>query len=166
VAITAVGYSGCRTRIHRYEPEVEIVLVGLQDAIGGAWRAQICVSKEEGLLHARSGQHGEERRGSCLRFGRQHGCADGDFQIRAEDPAGNRPAGDLLGAALHAGETLHARLCANVDCTPENLLQFGVVGACWFPRRHREPSVGLLNIGVEDIKGNNTSQAGEVRERP
>jgi glycerol-3-phosphate acyltransferase PlsX len=43
-----------------------------------------------------------------------------------------------------------------VDCTPEHLLQFGVmcselVGCVEGKAR---PSVGLLNIGVEDIKGN------------
>jgi glycerol-3-phosphate acyltransferase PlsX len=47
-------------------------------------------------------------------------------------------------------------LGANVDCGPENLLQFGIMGACLVAAlEHKEaPSVGLLNIGVEDIKGN------------
>lgn len=47
-------------------------------------------------------------------------------------------------------------LGANVDCTPEQLLQFGIMGselmACLQGRTN--PSVGLLNIGSEDIKGN------------
>jgi len=49
-------------------------------------------------------------------------------------------------------------LGANVDCTPENLLQFGIMGAMLVSAvEHKErPSVGLLNIGVEDIKGNET----------
>jgi len=47
---------------------------------------------------------------------------------------------------------------ANVDCTPEQLMQFGVMGAMLVAAvEHKErPSVGLLNIGVEDIKGNET----------
>src|SRR5881394_439279 len=49
-------------------------------------------------------------------------------------------------------------LGANVDCTPEQLMQFGVMGAMLVSAvEHRDrPSVGLLNIGVEDIKGNET----------
>jgi len=49
-------------------------------------------------------------------------------------------------------------LGANVDCTPEQLMQFGVMGAMLVAAvEHKEqPSVGLLNIGVEDIKGNET----------
>jgi glycerol-3-phosphate acyltransferase PlsX len=47
-------------------------------------------------------------------------------------------------------------LGANVDCTAEHLLQFGIMGselvACIDSKV--EPSVGLLNIGQEDIKGN------------
>jgi glycerol-3-phosphate acyltransferase PlsX len=49
-------------------------------------------------------------------------------------------------------------LGANVDCTPEQLMQFGVMGAMLVAAVHHKdrPSVGLLNIGVEDIKGNDT----------
>ena len=47
-------------------------------------------------------------------------------------------------------------LGANVDCSPEHLLQFGIMGASLVGAiEHKErPSVGLLNIGEEDIKGN------------
>jgi glycerol-3-phosphate acyltransferase PlsX len=49
-------------------------------------------------------------------------------------------------------------LGANVDCTPHDLLQFGIMGATLVSAlEHKErPSVGLLNIGEEDIKGNET----------
>src|SRR3954467_45367 len=56
-------------------------------------------------------------------------------------------------------------LGANVDCTPEQLMQFGVMGAMLVAavERKERPSVGLLNIGVEDIKGNETvKQAAEL----
>ncbi len=47
-------------------------------------------------------------------------------------------------------------LGANVDCSPRDLLQFGIMGATLVSAiEHSErPSVGLLNIGEEDIKGN------------
>ena len=56
-------------------------------------------------------------------------------------------------------------LGANVDCTAEQLMQFGVMGAMLVAAvEHKErPSVGLLNIGAEDIKGNEiVKRAGEL----
>ena len=54
------------------------------------------------------------------------------------------------------GHTYVLDLGANVDCSPEHLQQFGIMGASLVSAlEHREqPSVGLLNIGEEDIKGN------------
>jgi phosphate acyltransferase len=53
------------------------------------------------------------------------------------------------------GHTYVLDLGANVDCTPGHLLQFGIMGAMLASAvDHRErPTVGLLNIGHEAIKG-------------
>ncbi len=59
------------------------------------------------------------------------------------------------------GHTYMLDLGANVDVPPEILLQFGVMGSqlveCLDEKPN--PTVGLLNIGVEDIKGNDTIRA-------
>lgn len=49
-------------------------------------------------------------------------------------------------------------LGANVDCLPEQLLQFAVMGSILVSavEGKAHPRVGLLNIGAEDIKGNET----------
>lgn len=54
------------------------------------------------------------------------------------------------------GHVLVLDLGANVDCTAEHLLQFGVMGAMLVSaiERKASPSIGLLNVGEEDIKGN------------
>jgi phosphate acyltransferase len=54
------------------------------------------------------------------------------------------------------GHTHILDLGANVDCTAEHLLQFGIMGAELVASvEHKpRPTVGLLNIGEEDIKGN------------
>lgn len=54
------------------------------------------------------------------------------------------------------GHTHVLDLGANVDCGPEHLLQFGIMGASLVSAiEHKDrPTVGLLNIGEEDIKGN------------
>ena len=54
------------------------------------------------------------------------------------------------------GGTTMLDLGANVDCTPEHLLQFAVMGSALVSvlQDKDQPSVGLLNIGEEAIKGN------------
>jgi glycerol-3-phosphate acyltransferase PlsX len=70
-------------------------------------------------------------------------------------PGIDRPA---IIAALPSmrGSTYVLDLGANVDCGPEHLLQFAIMGATLVAAvEHKDrPSVGLLNIGEEDIKGN------------
>ncbi|MET0210617.1 MAG: phosphate acyltransferase PlsX [Burkholderiaceae bacterium] len=56
-------------------------------------------------------------------------------------------------------------LGANVDCGPEHLLQFAVMGSALVSAvdGKEDPTVGLLNIGEEMIKGNETiKRAGEL----
>lgn len=59
------------------------------------------------------------------------------------------------------GHTYMMDLGANVDCTPEHLLQFGIMGAMLASALdHKDrPTVGLLNIGEEEIKGNEVVKA-------
>jgi glycerol-3-phosphate acyltransferase PlsX len=56
-------------------------------------------------------------------------------------------------------------LGANVDCTPEHLLQFALMGSALVGavEGKEEPSVGLLNIGEEAIKGSDIiKRSGEL----
>jgi phosphate acyltransferase len=54
------------------------------------------------------------------------------------------------------GVTTALDLGANVNCTAEQLLQFAVMGSALVAavEGNERPTVGLLNIGEEDIKGN------------
>ena len=58
------------------------------------------------------------------------------------------------------GHTHVLDLGANVDCSPEHLLQFGIMGASLVAAiEHRErPTVAILNIGEEEIKGNDVAK--------
>jgi glycerol-3-phosphate acyltransferase PlsX len=63
------------------------------------------------------------------------------------------------------GGTTMLDLGANVDCSPEHLLQFAVMGSALVAvlQNKEQPSVGLLNIGEEAIKGNEIiKKAGEL----
>ena len=59
------------------------------------------------------------------------------------------------------GQTCMLDLGANAECDANDLVQFAVMGAA-FARivlGHARPLVGLLNIGVEEAKGNDTVKA-------
>ena len=53
------------------------------------------------------------------------------------------------------GKTILLDCGANAECTPEFLLQFGIVGSLYAKKNLgiENPRVGLLNIGSEDTKG-------------
>ena len=53
------------------------------------------------------------------------------------------------------GKTVLLDCGANAECTPEFLLQFGIVGSLYAKKQLgiENPKVGLLNIGTEDSKG-------------
>ena len=53
------------------------------------------------------------------------------------------------------GKTILLDCGANAECTPEFLLQFGIVGSLYAKKSLgvANPRVGLLNIGTEDTKG-------------
>jgi len=57
---------------------------------------------------------------------------------------------------VKGGGTTMLDLGANVDCSPEHLLQFAVMGSALVSVLHGidNPTVGLLNVGEEVIKGN------------
>ncbi len=70
-------------------------------------------------------------------------------------PGIDRPA--IMGTIPTIGGATHMLdLGANVDCTGEHLFQFGVMGAVATEAVYglERPRVGLLNIGEEEIKGN------------
>ncbi len=57
------------------------------------------------------------------------------------------------------GWTLVVDAGANVDCKPQHLLQFGLMGSVFAGQIFglKKPSVGLLNVGEEEGKGNETA---------
>jgi glycerol-3-phosphate acyltransferase PlsX len=80
----------------------------------------------------------------------------------------DRPAIATVLPHRKAGFTTVLDLGANVDCTAEHLLQFALMGSALVGAvdGKEEPSVGLLNIGEEAIKGSEViKQAAELLRR-
>lgn len=67
------------------------------------------------------------------------------------------------------GETVMLDLGANIECDAENLVQFALMGAifCRTVLGISNPSIGLLNIGTEEMKGHDEIRAAAtiLRER-
>lgn len=77
----------------------------------------------------------------------------------------DRPAISTSIPNVKGGATTVLDLGANVDCTAEHLLQFAIMGTALVSAldQRPEPTVGLLNIGEEVIKGNEVvKQAAEL----
>ena len=77
----------------------------------------------------------------------------------------DRPAISTSIPNVKGGATTVLDLGANVDCTADHLLQFAIMGTALVAAldQRRQPTVGLLNIGEEVIKGNEVvKQAAEL----
>jgi len=164
-------------------PDVEIVLVGRGDALAQALEARGAGARPRLRLQPATEVVGmDEPPAQALRYkkdssmrvavnlvksGEAHACVSAGntgalmaisrFVLKTL-PGVDRPAIAAVLPNMKGGYTYVLDLGANVDCTPEQLMQFGVMGAMLVAAVHHKerPSVGLLNIGVEDIKGNDT----------
>jgi glycerol-3-phosphate acyltransferase PlsX len=162
-------------------PDVDIVLVGLPDALeqqlksrgaAAGTRLRVHPASEVVAMDEAPAQALRYKKDSSMRVavnlvksGEAHACVSAGntgalmaiSRFVLKTLAGiDRPAIASVLPNMKGGYTYVLDLGANVDCTPEQLMQFGVMGAMLVSAvEHKErPSVGLLNIGVEDIKGN------------
>jgi phosphate acyltransferase len=75
-------------------------------------------------------------------------------------PSVDRPALAGIFPTLKGNGTVLLDVGANAECKPEHLKQFGVMGSVY--SRHilgvRNPKVGLMSIGEEDVKGNDLTK--------
>jgi len=171
------------------DPEVNIVLVGLQDVLASELKARgASVSSRLRIHHASEVVTMDDPLSSAMRNKKDSSMRVAINLVKtgvanACVSAGNtgalmaisrfvlktlagieRPAIATTLPTLR-GHTYVLDLGANVDCSAEHLLQFGIMGAMLAAAvDHKEaPSVGLLNIGEEEIKGNEVvKEAGEL----
>jgi phosphate acyltransferase len=170
-------------------PGVDIVLVGLPDVIESELRAlgtalsprlrlrpaSEVVGMDESPALALRGKKDSSMRVAInlVKSGEAQACvsagntgaliATSRFVLKML-PGIDRPALAVVLPTMR-GHTYVLDLGANVDCTAEHLLQFGVMGATLVSsvENKAKPSVGLLNIGEEEIKGNEVvKQAAEL----
>ncbi|HEY9107285.1 MAG TPA: phosphate acyltransferase PlsX [Roseateles sp.] len=184
-----VTLPACRAFLDKH-PAAELILVGRPDELkaAAAWpRCRIVEASEVVTMEDPIEVALRRKRDSSMRVAIQQLKADRDGNAplaHACVSAGNT--GALMAVARYLLKTLDGidrpaiatvmpnqrgrfttvlDLGANVDCTAEHLLQFAVMGSALVSavEGNENPSVGLLNIGEEAIKGSETiKQAGEL----
>ena len=178
----AVTLPACLQFLDRH-PEAQLIVVGTATALQGFGhpRAQLVVATEVVTMEDPLEVALRKKKDSSMRVAIQQ-VKDGKAQAAVS--AGNtgalmaisryvlktldgieRPA--IAGQIPNAtgGATTVLDLGANVDCTAAHLLQFAVMGSALVSvlKDVEAPSVGLLNIGEEVIKGNEViKKAGEL----
>jgi len=162
--------------VHKHE-DVRVVLVGLEDAIrplvGDGDRARVSIRHasevvamdESPALALRNKKdssmrvaidlvkHGEAD--ACVSAGNTGALMAISRFVLKTLPGIDRPA--ICGILPTINGHCHMLdLGANVDCSPAHLLQFGIMGSSLVSAiEHKDgPTVAILNIGEEDIKGN------------
>lgn len=177
-----VTLPACRRFLDQH-PDAALLLVGLPQSLAG-WqhdRARVVVASEVVSMEDSIEVALRRKKDSSMRVAIQQ-VKDGSAQAAVS--AGNT--GALMAVARYLLKTVDAidrpaiatqipnsrggattvlDLGANVDCTAEHLLQFAVLGSALVSvlNDNDNPSVGLLNIGEEAIKGSEIIRnAGEL----
>jgi glycerol-3-phosphate acyltransferase PlsX len=182
----SVTLPACRAFLDSH-PQAELVLVGTADALlpAAAWqRCHRVVATEIVAMDDPVEVALRRKRDSSLRVAIEQLKPQATAQADACVSAGNT--GALMAVARYVLKTLDGidrpaiatvmphradgfttvlDLGANVDCTAEHLLQFALMGSALVAAMQGkdEPTVGLLNVGEEAIKGSEViKRAGEL----
>jgi glycerol-3-phosphate acyltransferase PlsX len=184
----AVTLPACRAFLEKH-PQAELLLVGsaaaleparklprctlivatevvtMDDAVEVALRKKRDSSMRVAIQQLKSEVLGERAADACVSAGNTGALmALARYLLKTLEGI-DRPAIATVMPNRNDGYTTVLDLGANVDCTPEHLLQFAVLGSALVSAvdGKPEPSVGLLNIGEEAIKGSDTiKRAGEL----
>jgi glycerol-3-phosphate acyltransferase PlsX len=166
--------------VARGDPDASFILVGLQDPIerelkrhGAAPDAQVSIrhasqvvemdeapaaamrAKKDSSMRVAVDLVEQGEAAACVSAGNTGALMAISRFVLGMLPGIDRPA---IAASLPSltGHTYILDLGANVNCDPEHLLQFGIMCSELVSsvEGKQRPTVGLLNIGVEDTKGN------------
>jgi glycerol-3-phosphate acyltransferase PlsX len=155
---TAAALEAAAT-LPRCTPVVATEVVTMDDPVEVALRKKRDSSMRVAIQQVKDGAH------ACVSAGNTGALmAVARYLLKTLDGI-DRPAIATVLPNRLDGYTTVLDLGANVDCTPEHLLQFAVLGSALVAAvdGKPEPSVGLLNIGEEAIKGSETIKlAGEL----
>ncbi len=140
-------------------------VVEMDDPVEVALRRKKDSSLRVALRLVKADEHGISQAQACVSAGNTGALmALARYVLKTLDGI-DRPAIAAVLPNQKDGFTTVLDLGANVDCTAENLLQFAVMGSALVAAvgGNENPTVGLLNIGEEAMKGNEViKQAAEL----
>jgi glycerol-3-phosphate acyltransferase PlsX len=163
------------------EPAAELILVGLEDAIRAELKKHRATShprlsvvnasevvsmddsievalrrKKDSSMRVAVNLVKENQVQACVSAGNTGALMAVSRYVLKTLPGVDRPAICTILPNQKNGPTYMLDLGANVDCEPQHLHQFALMGSALVSAMEgkAKPTVGLLNIGKEDIKGN------------
>ncbi len=182
--MTIAGASIARVR----HPDVKFIFYGDEARITPLLMSDQALAENSEVVHTDDIVRSEDKPSQALRRGRKSsmglaiqavkdGTADvavsagntgalmalAKFMLRTM-PGINRPALISLFPTLR-GESVMLDLGANVECDAQNLVEFAIMGSAYVSTvlGLSKPTVGLLNVGVEELKGRDTiREAAEI----
>ena len=150
-------------------PRTEIVaaseVVEMDDPVEVAMRRKRDSSMRVAIALVKRDDAGVSRAQACVSAGNTGALMAVSRYVLKTLEGIDRPAIATVMPTVRDGYTTMLDLGANVDCSAEHLLQFAVMGSALVAavEGKDDPSVGLLNIGEEVIKGSETiKRAGEL----
>lgn len=146
---------GCRYNAGKVEIVHASQFVGMDEPVRSAMRSKrdssmrVCYN-----LHKKGDAKGVVSAGNSGAM-----LAIGKFVLRTI-PGIDRPCISALLPSIKQKKVLLVDAGANMDCTPENLFQFAILGDVYMQHIHtvKNPRIGLLNIGAEEGKGDERSR--------
>lgn len=180
----SVTLPACRAFLDRH-PDAQVILVGTEEALRSAlsWPRTTCVVATEvvsmddsvevalrkkrdssmrvAISQVKPSEEGARAADACVSAGNTGALmAVARYVLKTLDGI-DRPAIATVMPHRRGGFTTVLDLGANVDCSAEHLLQFALMGSALVAavEGREDPSVGLLNIGEEAIKGSETIKA-------
>ncbi|MCW5666888.1 MAG: phosphate acyltransferase PlsX [Piscinibacter sp.] len=177
----AVTLPACRAFLDAH-PQAELILVGraaelapaagwartrvvaatevveMDDPVEVALRRKKDSSLRVAVAQVKPGEDGKAAAHACVSAGNTGALMAVSRYVLKTLEGIDRPAIATVMPNQRDGFTTVLDLGANVDCTAEHLLQFAVMGSALVAavEGKSDPSVGLLNIGEEAIKGSET----------
>jgi glycerol-3-phosphate acyltransferase PlsX len=173
---------GCIDAVHEYD--ISLILVGREDILRDELTKRQAPKEKFEIMHASEVIGTQESPVAAIRKKKDSSMVKA-FKLLKEDPervfvsAGNTGA-LMAGGLLKVGRikgidrpalapmipnlgqgTLLIDAGANADCKVENLVQFAIMGSIYIERvlGRKNPTVGLVNIGEEETKGNELTKA-------
>ena len=168
---------GCIDAVLEYD--INLTLVGREEVIWETLENSDAPGDRFTVVHASEVIEAEEAPVAAIRAKKDSSMVKG-FELLRQDPgsvfvsAGNTGA-LMAGGLLKVGRikgvdrpalapmipnlgrgTLLIDAGANAECKPQNLVQFAIMGSIYTEKvmQHEKPTVGLVNIGQEETKGN------------